>query len=198
MRERHVAHAQVVEIAQQAQAVFDGVAAFDPNQRGDLMLIVRLADARRAGDEQKIVGILFDDIVPYGIDHLQRAIRRFIVLSIARGDVRGEELRAHAALLHARDIGHVSRRGGLADIHSIDREAGDVVMSVDESGGAMDAHHFLIGHGPLLAPRRLGHGDRRQESCEDGDRDERLHCAECSTDVLPVRFQSCPTAPLRL
>ena len=48
------------------------------------------------------------------------------------------------------------------------REAGDVVMSVYKYGGAVDAHHFLIGHGPLLAPGRLSHGGRGEESCENG------------------------------
>ena len=36
--ERHVAHAEPVIVAQQAQAVFDGMAALDPHQRRQLML----------------------------------------------------------------------------------------------------------------------------------------------------------------
>jgi len=39
--QRHVADAEVVEIAQQAQAVLDGVAAFDADQRRDFVRLVR-------------------------------------------------------------------------------------------------------------------------------------------------------------
>ena len=45
--EGHVAHAEVVEIAQQARAVFDGVAAFDAEQGGDLVLACGRGGCRR-------------------------------------------------------------------------------------------------------------------------------------------------------
>ena len=96
-----------------------------------------------------------DDVVAHGVDHLQGAVGGVVAFDVAGGDVDGEELRAHPALLHAREIGHVVGVG-LADVHAGDGGAGDVVVGVDEEGAFVDALHFGVGDGALLAAGSLG------------------------------------------
>ncbi len=102
-----------------------------------------------------------------GIDHLERPVRGVIALFIGCGHVGGEELRAHPALLHARQIGLVIGVG-LTDIEAGDGGAGDVVMGVDEQGRPVHAHHFGIGDGALLAAGELredGGGGHDEGDC---------------------------------
>ncbi len=99
VRERHVADAERVVVAQQAQAVLDGVPALDAHQRGDLALLVNALDVVGRGGEHEIVGVARDDVVPHGVDHVERAIRGVIAFHVVGIHVDGEELRADAAFL---------------------------------------------------------------------------------------------------
>jgi hypothetical protein len=147
---------------QQAQAVFNGVTSFNPHQRGDFVLLVGAPDIGGGGGEYEIVGIAFHDIAAHGIDHLQGAVGGVVAFHVARRHVDGKELRAHAALFHARQIGKVVGVG-FPDIHTRDGRAGDIVVRIDQDGGAVHAHHFLVGYGAFLASGRLRKQHRGQD-----------------------------------
>ena len=164
VRERHVAHAQIVVIAQQPEAVFDGVAAFDPHQRGDFSPGVRLFDLFCGGRQDEIVGITSNNVVAHRIDHLQRAVGRPVAIYIRGRHVDREELRPHAAFLEPRDVG-MPGTGARADVESFHGAAGNVVMGIDEQRRAVDPHHLGIGDGPGLRvwppPALRNHGQEQ-------------------------------------
>jgi hypothetical protein len=100
-----------------------------------------------------------------GVDHVERAMGRAVVLDVAGGNIHGEELRGDAAGLERGDVG-MAVVFVLADIIAIDGAAGDVVMSVDQDGGTMDALDLGVGH-----RTRLGEG----EAEGDTEKAERSH-----------------------
>ena len=57
----------------------------------------RAPDVIRGDREHEVARVALDNVVPHGVDHLQRAIRRVIAFDVARRYVDGEDLRAHAA-----------------------------------------------------------------------------------------------------
>ena len=134
--------------------------------------LLRAADIGDGGGEEEIVGVSGDDVVPHGVDHLQCAIGGMIAVHVAGGHVDGEDLRAHSAGLHARDIGHVVGVG-FADVHAGDRGAGDVVVGVDEESAFVDALHFGVGDGALLPAWGLGAEDSAGKGRGDGEAKQR-------------------------
>ena len=149
--EGHVTDAQNIIVAQKAQTVLNGVAAFNPHQRGDLPAAVRAFDVVRRGGVDKGIRVAFDDVVADGIYHFERTVRRRFVPGVFRAHVNREKLGAHATGAHARNIG-VAVRAGLADIEPGHGGAGDVVMRVDQDGGFLDAGHFGLGNLGLREP----------------------------------------------
>ena len=149
VRQRHVADAQGVIVAQQAQAVLDRVAALNAHQRRDLAAAVRLLDILDAGGEHEIVGIFVDDVVLHRVDHLQSPVGGVVPLDVPRGHINGEELRGDAAFLQPNDV-RMPGAGARADVQTVHGPAGDVVVRVDEHRGAVDAHHLGIGDGAVL------------------------------------------------
>src|SRR5450756_1559772 len=97
----HVADAERVIVVQQAQAVLDRVASFDSDECCYFVFLLGAPDIRGGGGQGEIVGIPIDDVVAYGIDHLQSAVGGLVGLHVAGGDIGGEELGAHAAYVAA-------------------------------------------------------------------------------------------------
>jgi hypothetical protein len=84
----HVAHAEAVEIAQEADVVFDGVSAFDAQQGGELVLAVGALDVFDAEGHHHAVGMaggLFVD----GIDEIERVAG--VVAFVASGSTQMEK-----------------------------------------------------------------------------------------------------------
>ena len=86
--ERHIADAERIVVAQQAQRVFNRVAAFDPHQRRDLVLLVRALDLVRGRRKDKVIRMRRDDVGPRRVDHLQRAVRGVVAFDILGIDDR--------------------------------------------------------------------------------------------------------------
>ena len=109
----------------------------------------------------------------------ERAVRRVVALHVGRGHVDREELRAHAAFLHAREVG-VMVGIRLTDIQPCDGGAGDVVVGVDQDGGLVHTHDFGVGNCALLPSGSLRE-DRggRCGQCQGGANGSG-HCGEDS------------------
>ena len=186
---RHIPDAERIKVAQQAGAVFDGMAAFNAEQGGDLVFAARAADAGNADGVEEIIGVTVDDVVPHGVDHLQCAVGGMIAVHVAGGHVDGEHLRAHSTGLHARDIGHVVRVG-FADVHAGDRGRGDVVVGVDEESAFVDALHFGVGDGALLPAWGLGGEDSAGEGRGDREAKQRKgHVMKSSMALRPLSYR---------
>ncbi len=135
--EGHVADAEGVVVAEEAEGVFDGVAAFDAHEGGDLVLVVGADDVVGGGGEDEVVGMSGDDVGVDGVDHLQGAVGGVIAVDVLGTDVDGEELGAEKAF-HAGKVG-LAGLVGSGDVVAGDGAGGDVVVGVDEDGFAGDA-----------------------------------------------------------
>ncbi len=142
MRQRHVADAHLVIVAQQTWRIFDGVAAFDAKQAGDFVLTMSAFDIGGRQREREILRVAVKNIGVNGVDHLQCAVGGVVPFHVLGRNVHREEDGAYAALLEARNISVVLRR--VADIGAINSEAGDVVMGVDENGGSGDRFDLCV------------------------------------------------------
>ena len=136
MCEREVARAERIEIAQDRERVFDGVAAFDADHDRGLAVLFRLANAGRVVAEREDVGIPAHFIV----NEIDDAIResRGAAAGVKRRHVRGEERGGDAALVQRFQI---ELRLGivLADVQVVaDQAVGRVAMPVDDDGAAVD------------------------------------------------------------
>ncbi len=80
--EGHVADAEGVVVAEEAEGVLDGVAAFDAHEGGDLVLVVGADDVVGGGGEDEVVGVGGDDVGADGVDHLQGAVGGVVVLDV--------------------------------------------------------------------------------------------------------------------
>ncbi len=177
--EGHVADAEGVVVAEEAEGVFDGVAAFDAHEGGDLVFVVGADDVVGGGGEDEVVGVRGDDVGADGVDHLQGAVGGVIVLDVLGTDVDGEELGAEEAF-HAREIGLAGFVGG-GDVVAVDGAGGDVVVGVDEDGVAGDAVDlFLRNFVGLLGDE--GKSERRRwrrvRRCDEGWANQRPFCVE--------------------
>ena len=110
--------------------------AFEPEQSGDLLFPMSFDDIVGRECELKVVGVALDDVLFDSVDHLQGTICRVIAVDVLGPDIDGEEDGAYASFFEARDIRLIS--GSVADIHAVDGEARDVVMSIDQQSGFGD------------------------------------------------------------
>ena len=166
VRERHVAHAQVVVRAQRAQRVLDGVAALDPERGPDLPRPQRLLHIVR-GQRPDELRVARDDL-PRDVDLLELDPRVVLELRLARR-VDGPELSAQVAGLDAREIGVAGRaraqvvggdvarrRRALAD------GPGQVVVTVDD--GMRREHGARVRQrGVVRGAQRRGHEQDESE-----------------------------------
>src|SRR5262249_48557520 len=104
VRQRHVAHAQLVQHAQYAERVVDGVAAFNTDQRGDLALLVDAHDVVGGVRHLEGVGAGGDHTLD-DIDLFERHADGRAFFAGFRRDVSRPELSTDAALDQARDVG---------------------------------------------------------------------------------------------
>ncbi len=156
--ERHVAHAQAVIIAQDADVAFDGVPAFHAQQRGELMLAMRGQDVLGAEGHHHLVGMAARLLVDR-VDHVERALG-FVAFIRLRLDPDGKEFRAQIAGLDLVEI-HVAGAGVLREIEIlVDETAGRVGVSVDDDGRIVDGSPALV---------RGSFGLRRRRLCRRGD-----------------------------
>ena len=102
VRQRHVARAVRVEVAQGVERVFDGVAAFDADEDRDLAVVLRGADAGRVGAERQLPGAAADFL----LDDVEETVgeRRRAAVGVRRRDVGGEEGGGDAALLERPEV----------------------------------------------------------------------------------------------
>jgi hypothetical protein len=120
--QRHVAHTETIEIAQQVNVILDGMPALDAHQGSELFLLVGALDLLDGIGHHHAIGMTRRLLVDR-IDQVQCMLRE--VSSVGCGiDPDGEELRSQisAAGLVKADVADVFRIGR-ADIVSSDRES---------------------------------------------------------------------------
>ena len=134
--QRHVADAEGVVLAQQGERVFDGVAAFDSHERGDLVFAVGEFDALGRGDEHHLVLVL-GHLLLDGVNQDQRPARELTLVGTGI-DPDGEELGAEVSLLRGFKIpvAAVERIGKVVVL--VDKTLRRVGVGVDHDGGAFD------------------------------------------------------------
>ena len=93
----HVAHAEAVEIAQHANVVFDGVSAFDPQERGQFVLAVGALDVGDTERHHHAVGMAGRLLVD-GIDEIERVAGEVALVGF-RFHPDGKELGAQGCRL---------------------------------------------------------------------------------------------------
>ena len=107
VRQRHVARAGVIHLAQHRQGIIDLMAAFDADQRSDFVGFVNAANIRGGVGHRKVGRILrrhaFDQI-----DLFQGHLHRFEALRLDRYPHR-PELRADMSGTQPRDVRHQRR-----------------------------------------------------------------------------------------
>src|SRR5262245_42461095 len=97
MRQRHVAHAEAVVHAENAQRVVDGMAALDADERGNLAVLVNADNIVSSRGHGKGVGIVLDELVDE-VDLLEGLGDRLSGLGGGGSDECGPELGADASL----------------------------------------------------------------------------------------------------
>jgi len=151
--EGHVADAEGVVIAEEAEGVFDGVPAFDAHEGGDAAVDVGVDDLLGGGGEGEVFGVGGDDVGADGVDHLQGAVGGVVAVDIVGVDEDGEELCAEEAA-HAGEVG-LAFAIGVGDVVAVDGFGGDVVVGVDEDGVMGDAVDFGLGNRARAGRARL-------------------------------------------
>ena len=159
--EGHVADAEGVVVAEEAQRVLDGVTAFDAHESGDLVIFMCGDDFVRRRGEDEVVGVVGNDVGADCVDHLKGAVGGVIALYVLGIDVDGKEFGAKEAL-HAGKIG-LATLVGCGDIVAGDGFGGDVIVGIDEDGFASDLVDFSVGY--LV----LGEGDGGEKKSEGGE-----------------------------
>ena len=155
--EGHVADAEGVILAEEAEGVFDGVAALDAHEGGDLALGAGAEDVVGGGSEDEVAGVGGEDVGADGVDHLEGAVGGVVAGGVVGVDEDGEELGAEEAA-HAGEVG-LAGFIGLRDVVAVDGAGGDVVVGVDEDGVAGDAVDLGLGDGfGARSARLLGDG----------------------------------------
>ena len=144
--QRHVARAGVVHLAQHRQGIVDLMAAFDADQRSNLVRLVNAANIRGRIGHLEIGRILRRHALDQ-IDLLQRHLHRLEALQSHRYPHR-PELRAHMPGAQSRNIRH-QRRLARAD--------GQVAVSDRRSTAARSLlKRSRISHGKSLWPSISG------------------------------------------
>src|SRR5262245_53965963 len=104
MGKGHVADAQRIEVTQQAQAVFNGVASFNADQSTNSAAFVRCINILSTLSQDEFVWIACNDVGPNGVYHVQRSHGRSSALSILRPNISSEEDGSNASLLESYQI----------------------------------------------------------------------------------------------
>ncbi len=144
--ERHVAHAERVILAQECKRIFNGVAAFNAHERGELVFAVRLLNAFRGGDKHHLIrmpGYLLLDRV----DQFQRAMGELALVE-RRFDPDGKELRAQIPFVNGIQI-HVAAVEGIGEVEVlIHKSLRCVSVGVNYDGRLLDllSGHLFWGH----------------------------------------------------
>ncbi len=132
----HVADAEAVVIAQQAEAILDRVAALDAHQRGELVITVRGEDVGGREGHLHLVGMLRGLLVD-GVDQFQRAFGILALVEIGL-DPDGEELRAEIALFGGVEVHLATVEGHGEVVVFVDEALRRVGVGVDDDGLLMD------------------------------------------------------------
>ena len=140
--ESHVADAEPVIIPQEPRAVLYGVTALQSHQSGDLPLAMSFDNVIRGQGSHEDIWITVDNIMLHRVDHLERTIGGVIAVHVLCIHKNREEDGADAALPQSGDIGMVLGRA--VNVGPVDRKARDIVMRIDQNGGARDLRHFAI------------------------------------------------------
>ena len=144
--QRHVASAEVVELAKRGEAAADLVTALDPDQRGDFSRLVDAHDVVGGPRQLEVARIGFHHSID-GIDLLERRADRRIAGHFGR-DVDRPELPADTALVKPRHVGHqrmvrptvgAAREALDAEIVILAQLFGDVVVAVDQRRALEDS-----------------------------------------------------------
>jgi len=161
----HVADAERVEIAEEAEGVFDSVPAFDAHQGGDPAVVVGVDDSLGGGGEDEVFRVGLNDVGADGVDHLEGAVGGVIAVDVVGVDEDGEELCAEEAF-HAGEVG-LTLAVRIGDIVTVDGFRGDVVVGVDEDGIAGDAVYLGLGDRTRAGSAGLlsGEGGGESEEC---------------------------------
>ena len=104
VRERHVARAEPVELAERRQRTADLVPALDADQRGDFSFAMDADDVVGGVGHLEIVRISVHHAID-DVDFLQSLADRLVAMN-ARIDEHRPELRADVALMKPRHVGH--------------------------------------------------------------------------------------------
>ena len=158
VRQRHVAHAQSVELPQGAERVLDGVAALDPHQHGDAAVALGLPDLSHGRRGHQAIGMRPHDTL-HQVDEIQRLARRAARLGVALRYVDGEERRRQTALQGARDV-EMLRRPAAADVGPFFlQRIRRVDVCVDHDGALVEATRLRFEIGGRGGKRRGGDED---------------------------------------
>ena len=164
VRQRHVAHAEFGVGAQDAQVVFDGMAAFEAHQQRDLSLAVGAADVAGGAGQQQVVGVALHLLIDGG-DDLQGALDGAIVFVLARVHPDGEEGRVQPAFAHARNVDMAESVTGREVKTFVQQPHGCVDVRVDDNGAAVQLGDpwtdVVITH----RRQRAEESQRNQKSC---------------------------------
>ena len=134
----HVAHAEAVEIAEQANVVFDGVAAFNAEQCGKFVFAVGALDVGDAESHHHAVGMAGGLLIDR-IDEIERVAGEVALVGF-RVHPDGEELGAEIAglgLVEA-DVAGVFGIGRSDVVVFVEKALRRVGVRVDDDGGVVD------------------------------------------------------------
>ena len=161
--QRHVARAEIVELAERGEAVAHLMTALDPDQRGYLAGLVDADDVVGGIGLLEIARVGRDEAL-HDVDLFQRVADRAVAVDLG-GDVDRPELPADPALPKPRHVGHQ----GLFPLVGAAGEAfgpaavifaqllGEVVVAVDQRRGLQDAVNAGLDLGvDLLGSSRRG------------------------------------------
>ena len=127
------------------------MAAFNSDQRRDFPLPVRGLNSRRRGRKRKIFTVLTDDVRANRINHLQRPMRRRLVICVGRRHVSRKEHRTHATLPQTWNIS-VPLRSPYPNVETRHRAARDIVVRVDQDDRFLHLTHHRVSHFSVLLP----------------------------------------------
>jgi hypothetical protein len=146
--DRHVADAETVEVAEHPHVIFDGVAAFDTQERRELVLAVGALDVGSAEGHHHTVGMT-GGLFVNRIDEVESMAGEVALIGFGL-DPNGEELRAEIAspgLVEA-NVAYVLGVLGADVIVLVEEALRGVGVGIDDNGGVVD----LVG----LSADRLG------------------------------------------
>src|ERR1043165_3193066 len=129
------------------------MAAFNPHECGDLSLFLCTTNIGYGSGQHQIVWVTLNRAVN-GIDHVERS-SRCTGPNVIWFDVDGKELCCQTTFLHAIEAGAIwNRRRATQIVVVVGHWCGDVVMTINDNGLAMDGKRafpeLLIASGLLF------------------------------------------------